>query len=253
MSGLGEIALIRGLNYLSESQAAIAHNLANVSSFGFKRRISVAEPIGQSFNEVLEGRYPTTRYTEFLDLTLGTPNPTGNSNHIAIQGKQFLKVQADDGRKFFTRNGQLLITAKRQLVISTGHRLLNDEGQPITVQGAELAGAALGQMKISPAGVITINNKAGVEDVVARIQVYEVPDPQLLRAAGNGLLSYPGINNVRAQPTNNIVQGALEQSNVQPTKELIDMIVAQRGFQASMRALTTLGRIKETFITGLSR
>ena len=105
MSGLGEIALIRGLNYLSESQATIAHNLANVSSFGYKRRIPLAQPIGQDFNTIREGSYPTTRFTEFLDWSLGNPNPTGNKNHISIQAQQFLKVQADDGSTFFTRSG----------------------------------------------------------------------------------------------------------------------------------------------------
>ena len=253
MSGLGEIALIRGLSYLSESQAAIAHNLANVTTFGFKRRIPIAKSIGQEFNEVLEGRYPTTRYSEFYDLSQGTPNPTGNSNHIALQGKQLLKVVAGDGRMFFTRNGQLQISSDRHLVTSGGHQILNQEGQPIIVQGAENAGAALGRMKITPNGQITINPHNGLPIRVGQMAVFEVPDPEKLAPAGNGLFSYPNIGRVRAVPTNGIVQGALEQSNVEATTELINMILAQRGFSASMKALTTLGRIKETFVASISR
>lgn len=251
MSGLGEIALIRGLNYLSESQAAIAHNLANVTSFGFKRRIPVAEPVGQDFNEVLEGRYPTTRYTEIYDLSVGTPNPTGNASHMAIQAKQFLKVQSDDGRMFFSREGQLQLNNQRELVTTSGHRILDREHQPILFQTVD-DDWALSQVKISPAGEITVH-KNNEEISLGRVAVFEVPDVRRLSPAGDGLYSYPDIGKIRATPTDKIVQGALEQSNVEPTKELIDMIIAQRGFQASMGALRTLGRIKEAYIASLAR
>ncbi len=254
MSGLGEIALIRGLSYLSESQAAIAHTLANVTSVGYKRRIPIAKSIGQDFNEVLEGRYPTTRYSEFYDLSQGTPNPTGSSNHVALQGKQLLKVVAGNGSMFFTRNGQLQINSDRHLVTNGGHKILDDQGQPIVIQGVESTSAALGRMKINPNGQITIKpTNTDPEIRVGRMGVFEVPDPTQLAPAGNGLFSYPDIGRIRAVPTDTIVQGALEQSNVEPTTELINMILAQRGFSASMKALTTLGRIKETYITSLSR
>ena len=130
---------------------------------------------------------------------------------------------------------------------------LTKEGQPIIVQGAELAGAALGRMKIRPNGQITITPANGEPIRVGKMAVFEVPDPEKLAPAGNGLFSYPGIGRIRSVPTDGIVQGALEQSNVEPTTELINMILAQRGFSASMKALTTLGRIKETYVTSLSR
>ncbi|MHC4078374.1 MAG: flagellar hook-basal body complex protein, partial [Planctomycetota bacterium] len=174
MSALGEIALIRGLNYLSESQAAIAHNLANVTSYGFKRRISVAEPIGQAFNDVLAGRYPTTRYTEVYDLSKGTPDPTGNASHVAIQAEQFLKVQGADGRMFFSRDGQLQVNNNRELVTSGGHRILDRDNQPILFQG-DGTEAGLSQAKISPAGEITIQQD-GKEARIGRLAVFEVPD-----------------------------------------------------------------------------
>lgn len=249
MSALGEIALVRGLSYLSESQATIANNLANVSSLGFKRRIAVARPIGQSFNEMLEGRYPTTRFTEFVDWSLGAANPTGMSNHIAIQDKLFLKVQAGDGSSYYTRSGQLQLNSQSELVLKSGHKILNDEGQPIRIPSAQ-DGTGLTDMKISPSGVIS-DGKSGL--LLARLAVFKVPDSTRLAPMGNGLFRYPENDQVTPVATNKIVQGALEQSNVEPTKELIDMILAQRGFTASMKALTTLGRIKETYVTSLSR
>jgi len=251
MTGLGEIALVRGLNYLSESQAAISHNLANVTSHGFKRRIPVAESMGQDFNEVLEGRYPTTRYTEIYDLSLGTPNPTGNASHMTIQAEQFMKVQGDDGKMFLSREGQLQVNGNRELITTGGHRILDEDHQPILFRTVD-NDWALSQVKISPSGEITVRED-DQEVRLGRLAVFEVPDTAQLSPAGDGLFSYPGIETLRNTPTDKIVQGALEQSNVEPTKELIDMIMAQRGFQASMGALTTLGRIKESYIASLAR
>lgn len=251
MGGLGEIALVRGLNYLSESQAAIAHNLANATSPAFKRRIPVAESFDQGFNEVLRGQQPSTRYTEVQDLSLGKPNPTGNASHMTIQALQFLKVRADDGNMFFSREGHLQLNKDRELITSGGHRILDEDHQPILFQSVD-NDWSLGQVKISPSGEITVRENNN-EVRLGRLAVFEVSDPARLSPAGGGLYSYPEIDKVRATPTDKIVQGALEQSNVEPTKELIDMIVTQRGFQASMSALSTLGRIKEAYIASLAR
>ncbi len=251
MAGPGEIALIRGLNYLSESQAAIAHNLANVTSTGFKRRIPVASPMDQEFNELLEGRFPTTRYTEVCDLSPGSPTATGNSSHMTIQSGQFLKVLRADGRMFFSRAGELQLNHDGDLVTTADHRILDGDHRPISFQRVD-SDWALNRMQISPAGEISVRDN-NTEVTVGRIAVFEVPDTTKLSPVGDGLYSYPDIGKVTASPTDKIVQGALEQSNVDPVTELVDMIAAQRGFQASMGALTTLGRIKEAYITSLAR
>lgn len=251
MAGLGEIALIRGLNYLSETQAAIANNLANVTTRGFKRRIPVAESVGQQFNQVLAGQVPSPRYTEVYDLSLGTPNPTGDKSHITIQAQQFLKVRRDDGRMFFSRDGQLQLNKDRELITSGGDRILDEDHQPILFQSVD-NDWSLSQVKISPTGEITVRENNN-EVRLGRLAVFEVPDTSKLSPAGDGLYSYPDIDKIKATTTDKIVQGTLEASNVEATQELIDMILAQRGFQASMGALSTLGRIKQAYITSLAR
>ena len=88
---------------------------------------------------------------------------------------------------------------------------------------------------------------------VGSLGVYEIPDRSALRAHPGGLFEYQGTTPPIASKTAEIVQGALEQSNVQPTNELINMIAVQRSFQADMKALTTLGKIKDSYVATFNR
>ena len=151
MADYAENALIRGLHFLAENQATVAHNLANVSSNGYKRRIAVAAPTTGNFNDVRTN--PAERFTEALDWSLGSLNITGNRAHLAIKGEQFLKVSNPTQTKtWFARPNHLLVNESRQLVTQSGHLILGAGDQPITIDDSE--GSSLADMKIAPNGLI---------------------------------------------------------------------------------------------------
>ena len=111
MADYGEIALVSGLAYLAEAQAAIAHNLANVDSASFKRRTPRAVPIDGGFRTELGKVLPSVTYAETIDWTRGPVRPTGERSHVALGEGDFFRVRGADSRVYYTRQGSLLATA----------------------------------------------------------------------------------------------------------------------------------------------
>ena len=193
---------------------------------------------------------PSQQFSEALDFTLGSVNITGNSTHLAIKDESFLKVADRNNQTYLARPSTLQLDNEGYLTLNSGHRILDNNDQPILVQvPGEPGGASIGEIKISPSGVIT-NGRSG--DVIATLGVFNVADRNSLRPQNGGLYSFAQ-QGVTPTATNNIVQGAQEQSNVNPTVELINMISTQRSFQADTRALTTLARIKEAYVSAFAR
>ena len=75
MTSYAETALVRGLAFLSETQASLAHNLANLDSTGFKRQSAVAKTETSRFQSVLDAELPTVSFAQTIDWTPGSPAP----------------------------------------------------------------------------------------------------------------------------------------------------------------------------------
>lgn len=242
MVDYSEIALVRGMNYLAESQAVTAHNLANVSANGFKRRIAIAE--SQEFDSLLNSNLPTVSFGQRTDWTNGSVTTTGERLHLALEGPGFFRVQAENGQKFYTRNGALLIDQQGRLANSQGHVVLDPNDQPISF--ADAPNMDRTKLRISPDG--TVESEGAV---FGQVGVFNGPS----RLDPTGQALFADRYGERPVPTtaSAIRQGNLEQSNVDSLNELVRMISIQRSFQATSRALTTLGRIKTSFVNAVAR
>src|SRR6185295_11778417 len=112
-------------------QATVAHNLANLTTGGYRAETSVfrAVPI------VGEGA-PTRAFvvdsTPGADFTPGVIQATGRDLDIAVQGKGWIAVQAPDGSEAYTRAGSLQLSANGVLQTRTGHSVMGDGG-PISI------------------------------------------------------------------------------------------------------------------------
>lgn len=246
MGGYGETALVRGLGFLAEKQAAIANNLANVDTTSFKRRVATAQPGETSFHSLLEQQLPTVEYHERADLARGMLRDTGNRLDIAIDGPQWLRVQNRAGATFYTRNGQLQVDAQGQVVTRSGHTVLDANGAPITINTAD---AAAGNLTISPSGQIG-DPKTGT--IYGTLGLFTLPRPEALVPTGHGLYVDP-----EGQPATHVPggvqQGFLEGSNVDSLQELVQMIAVERSFTATQKALTGLGRMEENLVNNILR
>lgn len=245
MGNYGEIALVRGLSFLAEKQAAIANNLANVDTTSFKRRASIAQT-ETGFHSLLDRELTAVDYTERSDMQRGTMRETGNLFDIAIDGEQWLRVQDKGGKTYFTRNGQLQLANDGRLVTRDGLSVLDTVGKPIRIGVGEEAPA---ELRFSPNG--TINNPANGQ-TFGQLALVQVANPQALTPVGKSLFVDPS-NQRTTQVADGVQQGYLEGSNVDSLQELVQMITVERSFTATQKALTGIGRLQENLITNLLR
>jgi len=241
-----ENSLVRGLSFLAEKQATIANNLANVNTTGFKRSTAVAADARGAFHSMLNERLAAVDFVERRDLGVGTIRDTGNRLDVALEGRQWLQVQDQDGGQFYTRNGQLRISAAGKLVTGDDLELLDTTGRPIVVNAG---GNAPSDLVISPNGAIA-NPETNAQ--IGRLSLVELPNPQDLNPVGRGLFRDP-TNQQPTQAAQGLRQGALEGSNVDSLQELVAMITVERSFAATQRALKGVNQLQENMITQMLR
>ena len=213
----------------------IANNLANISTSGFKAdRVDFKELLQQetiTANDqtpnngsednafVLGASYTKTDEQGSLSIT-------DNPLDIALDGKGFFKVLTPGGVRY-TRGGHFQANATGQLVTSVGHSLLDQVGNPISLQGAK--------MSVSQDGIIT--DDSGTE--IAKLAVVQLESPKGLRKEGNSYFVPNDPQNTKELPipSTRVVQGTIEDSNVNATLELTKMIEVSRTFENLMRML----------------
>lgn len=245
MTSYGETALVRGLAFLAEKQAAIANNLANVDTTSFKRREPVAVRT-EGFRSLLDRELTTVRYSERSDLQRGVLRETGNRFDVAIDGGAWLRVQDQKGQRYYTRNGQLQLGSDGRLVTRDGLSVLDRNGQPITIGAGD---DAPNDVSFSPNGTIS---DPGTGRTWGPLALAELPRPEALVPIGRGLFVDPQ-GQVAQQAGDGLQQGFLEGSNVDSLQELVQMITVERSFTATQKVLTGIGRLQENLISNILR
>lgn len=222
----GFYAACTALMSRTDALDTVANNLANTSTAGYRAehnifstvlasKKSALPPLNQAINDynVLGG----TR----LDMTQGSLEKTGNDMDLGIDGPGFFVVQTPTGR-FYTRAGNLQVSAQKQLITAQGDPVLGENGV-IPVVG--------GPMSISADGTISVNGA-----VAGKIKVVEFPAGVTLQRAGATYYTAPKGSEVAAKDSK-IRQGMLESSNVNPMAGMVELISVQRSAEMMQRAL----------------
>jgi flagellar basal-body rod protein FlgG len=241
----------------------IADNIANLNTAGYKRKTSSFEELLTTLKQQ-DGRFAqagrltplgfTTgwgvRMTQVLnDLTQGPIQTTGNTYDLAIQGRAFFEVIVDgEGTRAYTRNGafRARVNEDGNVVVTTA------DGYPLVVRGEDGTDGPL----VLPAGYgLQVDAWGAVRAVspdhsevleLGRLRLVEPARPEAFTAVADNLYAVAdGVDPAEvlpdAQPDENndlrIVQGALEQSNVDLQTELTELLMAQRAYQLSARAV----------------
>lgn len=207
---------------LQRQMNVVANNLANINTVGFKaEEILFGEVVDriardQAFPPGDQELIFTEDWATMHDLRSGAITPTGNPLDVALQGDGFLTVQGLDGAEFFTRSGQLTLDSTGTLVDHNGFPVLG-EGGPIRIGPTET------DLAISANGTITTS--AGLK---GKLRIAEFENPQALDRAGANLWT----GGIAIPATNTqVVQGAVERSNVSGISEMTEMIRVQRAYQ----------------------
>ena len=228
MSGMSAqiSASIRALNRELET---IAHNQANVSTVGFKKRNN---HFATQLKEQLDKFSPPTlevQSRQVFDYTQGNLIHTGRNFDFGLHGRGFFTIETPDG-VFYTRNGTFNLDENRQIVDSTGNIVAGKHG-PIVIP----KGAGIGDIAVSEDGTITANG-ANVD----RFNIVDFgADEEMLTPVGYGKFSAPKTLDPKVAEETRVRQGHHEGSNVNMIEELVDMIMVQRLYEANMRILGT--------------
>lgn len=246
MTDYAQLSLVRSMSFLAESQSAIANNLANVDTASYKRRAPVATDSQRLFDRVLGAYMPTVQYTERTDFTQGTMRETGNPMEFALAQDTWMRVQDQSGKTYLTRNGRMQIDQQGRLTTDDGLRYLDQGGNPIVVGSGE---SAPSQISISPNGQVSDPTSG---QAWGPIGVFRVNDPQAIRPAGAG--KFEDMSRQQLQlVADGVQQGFQEGSNVDSLQELVQMIVVQRSFSATQKALSSVGRMQDQLVANISR
>jgi flagellar basal-body rod protein FlgF len=222
------------LRYWERRQEVASNNLANVSTDGFK---------GQKvFARMVEGALPAA--DAVTDFSQGTLQNTSNPRDIALDGPGFFVVKTANGERY-SRGGSVQVNEAGELTDSAGHQLLGENG-PIRV--AARGDDQIGNLQIAKDGTVSVGNAE-----VGRLRIETIPANTTLLTEGSGLFIPPAAR-TKIDPDARIVrQGALEQSNVTPITEMVDMISIQRSFTSVQQAVTTLDTVRQIATTELAR
>ena len=219
-----------GAKHIMWQQATVAHNLANVTTTGFRAQIDAFRAV-----PVIGGDAPTRAFV--VDASVGTDfrpgviQTTGRNLDVAISGKGWIAVQGADGKEAYTRDGSLTVNANGVMQTRTGLNVLSDSG-PISVPpDTELTIAADGTISTVP----TSNQKNQVTEV-GHLKLVNPPEENLERG-DDGLfhLKNGGIADVDTSVV--LHSGGLESSNVNPAEALVNMISLSRQFDMNMKLL----------------
>ncbi len=204
----------------------VAQNIANSTTTGYRRD-------AVQFDAVLSGtdRDSIVAYASrgetVISQAQGAVIKTDNPLDIAVRGTAWLSYLGPDGQ-VFTRDGRMQITANGELMTITGHQILDAGGGPMQLDPNG------GPPTIAADGTITQNGRQ-----LGAIGLFTIPtNAKLLRAADSGV-----VPNVPAEATldfskNGIVQGHLENANIQPVLEMTRLIEIQRTFDALASAIS---------------
>ena len=214
------------------AQAINSNNLANISTTGFRADL-------HSFSSSpIEGPGVDSRVNAVVDsygtdMSHGPIMNTANSLDIAIQGDGFIAVQAPDGSEAYTRAGDLRVNPGGLLATGAGHLVIGDGGPVALPPNVSLLIGGDGTISVQPLG-------SGPETLTIADRIKLVnPDPTLMRKGEDGLFYFDDGATADADASIKITAGALEQSNVNVAKTLVNMIELARQYEMQVNLIKT--------------
>jgi flagellar basal-body rod protein FlgF len=239
--------------------STISHNLANVSTAGYKRRLTASSPV-TGFAEQLQfaataasmaasaatsNAASTTTAPEsmtYIDPAAGTIRVTGNPLDIAIEGDGFFEVMTPQGPAY-TRQGNFRLDGSGRLVTEHGHAVMGTRGE-LLVSGTGT------NLRISRQGEVTQGDQAANPPAIGQLKAVRFAQATALTPLGGGLYAQGGAqfaneatgnarpaagvrNDSSLKPVEaGFRSGALENSNVSSPQEMVRLAETVRHFEA---------------------
>ncbi|MFZ5641422.1 MAG: flagellar basal-body rod protein FlgG [Bacillota bacterium] len=223
----------------------IANNMANVNTVGYKKsKVEFQDMLYSVMREpdrrTLRGETVPTWFqtghgvmpvANQVIFEQGALQETGKALDFAIDGSGFFAVQLPDGTTAYTRAGSFSVDGEGQLVNASGYPVLTQDGSPIVID--------------DPSAGITVDSNGQImqnDQTVGAIGVFSFTNPAGLERAGANLY-LATVNSGEEMPADEaaykLAQGMTEAANVNVAEEMTGMMIAQRAYELSSRAIRT--------------
>ena len=242
-----------GMRALDEKLNVVANNLANINTHGFKRsRVNFEDLIYQVKREpgvpnaneepiphgILVGTGVQVSGTQ-LNFEQGTVDPTGQPLDWLIEGEGFFQVstiQDGDEVTAYTRAGNFARNAVGNLVLGNSDGSVIEPPVNVPADAIEISVGRNGEVRVRQQGANTLNT-------IGQVELARFVNPEGLKQIGHNLYvetdasGAPVTGTPQSDGMGAISQGNLEMSNVDPVRELIDLITTQRAFELNSQSI----------------
>ncbi|MCH4827638.1 flagellar hook-basal body complex protein [Planococcus halocryophilus] len=253
---------VSGMKNFQTKLDVIGNNIANVNTNGYKKSTVnfqdlISQNMSNSGTNPMQVGLGTTTSAINVNHNPGSVMSTGIGTDLAIMEKGFFVVQDPEAvgttnDQFLTRSGSFSVTTAGNLVTAQGYNVLGKtadvNGQPTTVT-APINVSTYDSFRINRSGEVIGRQANGDETTIAFVGISNPENPEGLKKIGGSMYEMPAqvppIDPIgtAADANTEIGSGMLEMSNVDLTEEFTEMIIAQRGFQANSRTITTSDEI----------
>jgi flagellar basal-body rod protein FlgF len=229
---------VSGMNASMMRERMIASNMANAQTIGFKAEIMQAQSVTLDGPQ-LDVRSMNRSEVKGASMKEGAVVQTGRPLDVAMTGNVMLAVQSVDGTEAYTRRGDLSI--------STTGLITNGEGLPVLGETGPLMVPPGAQASIAQDGSLMVYDPAVPEQAPQKIDRLKLVSTNgtMLEKDLAGVFRVPGGGVLPVDENAHVIPESMEQSNVNTSQVLVDMIEAQRLFDLRTKLVSTAKELDE--------
>lgn len=254
---------VSGLDTFKEALSVVSNNIANANTTGFKSQTS---DFGDLVSGYLNTVYPngtadgsgSAILATTADQSTGAEITTNVWSDLMIQGAGYFKVHdLSNTVDYYTRDGSFEVDKTGYLTDMNGNQVLDVNNTAIQIPTTDATtGAGYATYAIDKNGNIVGSTSTGTQATLGQIGVTTFSNPNGMNSVGNNLLlAGPNAGTATVQApgattgqAGTLIEGALEQSNVDLTKQMVNMITYQADFQANSKSISTGNTLLQTVV-----
>jgi len=222
-----------------------ANNISNVNTPGYKRDQYFANILQNAQQE--NGNQATAKdrtglkmiERNIVDLAQGSLHKTGNPLDVAINGEGFFVIQDEEEGEKYTRNGNFQINDEGYLITNYGKKVMAQGGE-VFLHG--------GEVRISNDGNITVDG-----ELVDQLKLMKPVEDTKIIKLGNSEYQFEANSTTPEDGGGTIVQGFLEQSNVNPISAIVKLVALQRDFDSNQKMVQSFDEINKVSANDIGR
>lgn len=233
------------MNALERWQTAITSNLASGSVAGYKKdETSFSSALAGSLRMQPGEMSPeiksyAPRATTHISDGQGAVRQTGKDLDFAVQGSGYFQIKTADGNTAYTRNGEFHLDPSGKLINNQGHEVQGESGG-ITVDPKQ------GPLTVDRGGQISQG-----KTVLGKLPLYDLAKGGEMHRKGDGLFALKDDATPARVEKPEVLQGFIEESNVIPLQEMVNLIAVSRAYEISQKLITSIDQTTHSAIETL--